>query len=128
MMCAFYRNLADRRIFKGLLCPLVLLLLLFSWQEEACARSAFSPRHSGMEPPGGPRPLENMPARSLGLSPDGGRGHTDAYGNRVENRPPPEAKSRKRLREGAYGSSVKEEKSSPLPDPGDTRSSPLWKF
>lgn len=127
-MYAFYRNLADRQIFKTFLYPLILLVLLFSWQTEAYGRSAFSPRHSGMEPPGGPRPLENMPARSLGQNPDGGRGYTDAYGNRLENRPPAEGKSHKRLRAGAYGSSMEKEKSRPLPDPDVEPASPLWKF
>ena len=128
MIYAFYRNLADRLICKSILYPFALFLLLSCWQTEAYGRSAFSPRHSGMEPPGGPRPLENMPARSLGQSPDGGRGYTDAYGNRIENPAPAEGKKYRRQRVGGSEPAEPGEKGRPLPDPGAMNDSPVWKF
>lgn len=72
--------------------------------------------------------MENMPTRSLGRSSDGGRGYTDAYGNRVENHPPAEDKGRKRLRKGGYGGAAETGKNHTLPDPDAKSSSPLWKF
>ncbi|MDE5832758.1 MAG: translation initiation factor IF-2, partial [Desulfovibrio sp.] len=44
------------------------------------AKSAYSPRHSGIEPPGGPRSLEAIPGRSPSRTAEGGMGYMDAYG------------------------------------------------
>lgn len=121
MIYAFCRNLADRPTFRSL--PLCLLMALALAPAAAYARSAFSPRHSGIEPPGGPRPLET-PMRSFGRTPDGGRGYTDAYGNRVDDSPPEEKKITRRRLERRE--SPAKESGRPLPDPAS--SAPLWKF
>ena len=56
---------------------------------SAWAASALSPRHSGLEPPGGPKPLEGLPAAGAQSgTTQGGMGYTDAYGNTVDDRPP----------------------------------------
>lgn len=128
MISAFYHNSADRLIYNGILYAFMLFLLLLSWQTEAYGRSALAPRHSGMEAPGEPRRLENMPGRSLGQNPDGGRGYIDAYGNRLENRPPAKAKGSGRPDSGASGPTAEKELNRPLPDPDAGSSSPLWKF
>lgn len=121
MIYAFCRNLADRPIFKSL--PLCLLMVLALAPAAIEARSAFSPRRSGIEPPGGPRPLET-PMRSFGRTPDGGRGYTDAYGNRVEDLPPEEKKITRRRLERQDNQAKASGR--PLPDPEN--SAPLWKF
>lgn len=94
----------------------------------AFGKSAFSPRHSGLEPPGEPRQSEIMPGRSPSRTPMGGMGYTDAYGNTLDDQPPPEKTVRKRLRPGANG--LREQPSPPaaLPDPDRADASPLWKF
>ena len=48
---------------------------------DAWAASALSPRHSGLEPPGGPKPMEGLPAMgNAGNTTERGMGYTDAYG------------------------------------------------
>lgn len=90
-------------------------------------RSAHSPRHSGMEPPGGPRTMEALPGQSPSRTPMGGMGYTDAYGNELGT-PREEAKTvRKRLRPGANSNQLPQDhKTLPIPSLQETR--PLWKF
>lgn len=94
---------------------------------EALAASAFSPRRSGLEPPGGPRPLEGLPAKSAGRTAEGGMGYTDAYGNTVDDLPREEKAPRQRPRPGAYGGPALQQDSRPLPDPHKSET-PAWSF
>lgn len=95
----------------------------------AWAASALSPRHSGLEPPGGPKPLEGLPAAGAQSgTTQGGGGYTDAYGNTVDDRPPEEKAPRQRPRPGAYGSYGSSADSRPLPDPTPRRETPAWSF
>lgn len=114
-----------RRLRRALPCvPLVLCLLSVNAAE---AGSVYSPRHSGLEPPGGPRSTETLPGgRSAGRTDDGGMGYTDAYGRRLENRPP-ERKVRNRPGPGAYGGYGRQEEAvRPLPDV--EKPEPAWNF
>ena len=71
---------------------------------DAWAASALSPRHSGLEPPGGPKPMEGLPAMgNAGNTTERGMGYTDAYGRPLKDYGPEEVKPRKRPRGGAYG-------------------------
>ncbi|WP_027719649.1 hypothetical protein [uncultured Desulfovibrio sp.] len=93
------------------------------------AASALSSRHSGLEPPGGPKPLEGLPPASApSRTTEGGMGYTDAYGNTIEDRPPEEKAPRKRLRSGAHGPYGSGEDSRPLPDPDAKPENPAWSF
>ncbi len=94
---------------------------------EAGARSAYSPRHTGMEPPGGPRRIEAMPGNSPSRTAEGGMGYIDAYGNTLEDRGPEEKKARRRPPPGAYGGYGAKETVRPLPEPR-LPGKPLWKF
>ena len=86
----------------GLLLGLVLLLSL-GGAVELLAAPLYSPRPSGTEPPGGPRPSDALPQPgNFGRTPEGGLGYTDAYGNTITNKPQ-EPVARKRLPGGAYG-------------------------
>ncbi|WP_297048108.1 translation initiation factor IF-2 [uncultured Desulfovibrio sp.] len=98
------------------------------WLAPALARSALSPRHSGMEPPGGPRPLESMPGNAPSRTAEGGMGYTDAYGNTLDERQPPEKAPRKRPRAGAYGGYGGKAEVPPLPDPAAENRPPVWTF
>ena len=70
---------------------------------DAWAASALSPRHSGLEPPGGPKPMEGLPAMgNAGNTTERGMGYTDAYGRPLKDYGPEEVKPRKRPRGGAY--------------------------
>lgn len=124
MTSAFYRNSEGRRIFKCALCAVILLLAALLPPPGAQGRSAFSPRRSGLEPPGGPRQMENIPSRSFGHTPMGGRGYIDAYGNSLDDQGPSEKKIIRRRLEprGHYA-----EEKPPPPEP-PARSAPLWKF
>ena len=95
---------------------------------DAWAASALSPRHSGLEPPGGPKPMEGLPAMgNAGNTTERGMGYTDAYGRVLEDRPPPEAKPRHRPGPGAYGGYGREAKPvRPLPEVQESR--PAWNF
>lgn len=87
------------------------------------AASAYSARRSGLEPPGGPRPLENVPGASVGRTPEGGMGYTDAYGNAVRGNDARADAPRRRppvVREAPPAER-------PLPDfPADR--TPVWNF
>lgn len=98
------------------------------WLTPVAARSAQSPRHSGLEPPGGPRQLESMPGQSPSRTAEGGMGYTDAYGNTLDDRPAAEKAPRKRPRAGAYGGYGQSAKARPLPDPAAQDSPPVWSF
>ena len=64
---------------------------------DAWAASALSPRHSGLEPPGGPKPMEGLPAMgNAGNTTERGMGYTDAYGRPLKDYGPEEVKPRKR--------------------------------
>ena len=93
------------------------------------ARSVYTPRDSGTEPPGGPRAPEGLPqSGSFGRTPEGGMGYTDAYGNTISN-VPPERKARRRLPQGAFGRYESRESSDrPLPDPMVRSAHPVWSF
>ncbi len=82
------------------------------------ARSVLSPRHSGIEPPDGPRetPLPGM------------MGHMDAYGNSLTDKMPEEKKPRHRPRPGAYGGAPKKDSQATLPDVPGENSKPVWNF
>ena len=99
---------------------LLILLIAFSLMAApAFGRSAFSPRHTGMEPPGGPKRLD-MSGRGLVRTPMGGMGYTDAYGNTIDDIVPEEKKVKRRP--------VKRQPAPvrPLPDPENSR--PVWSF
>lgn len=87
-----------------------------------------NPRHSGLEPPGGPRQLEAMPGNSPTRTAEGGMGYTDAYGNTLDDRQAPEKAQRQRPRAGAYGGYGKSAKARPLPDPDAQNAPPVWSF
>lgn len=97
--------------------------------DEALAASALSPRHSGLEPPGGPRPMEGLPAMgNAGNTAERGMGYTDAYGRPLQDLGPEEVKPRVRPRGGAYGSYGRRQ-GRPLPDPDAGRpGTPAWDF
>lgn len=110
-----------------LICLLFMALAYFAFALPAQARSAYSPRHSGLEPPGGPRPLEALPGNGAGNSLDGGMRRKDAYGNEIAPYEEREKTPRRRLRQGAYGGRGEPRQMEKLPDPvgGGT---PVWKF
>lgn len=118
------RRCARRLLAICLLCCAV----TFLWLAPALARSALSPRHSGMEPPGGPRALETMPGNAPSRTAEGGMGYTDAYGNTLDERQPPEKTPRKRPRAGAYGGYGGKAEVPPLPDPAAENQPPVWTF
>lgn len=87
---------------------------------DACGRSAFSPRHTGMDPPGGPRSMQEG-GRPVARTPMGGMGYTDAYGNAIDDVRPEEKKVKRRRAEPKDTPPPR-----PLPDPqGDN---PVWSF
>lgn len=87
-----------------------------------------SPRHTGMEPPGGPRTSDVMPGGGPTRTAEGGMGYTDAYGNTLDDVTPPEKEPRKRPRAGAYGGYGAAGQERPLPDPGASSGAPVWSF
>ena len=91
------------------------------------AASGYTPP-SGLDPPGGPKPLEGLPGKSAGRTAEGGMGYTDAYGNTIENRPQEDTPEHKRVRPGAYGPNAERNKryQRPLPDPQNQ--TPAWSF
>ena len=106
------------------------LLLAFAGAGEALAKSAYSPRHSGLDAPGGPRPLEALPSRGdrSGTMP-GNSGYTDAYGNTIDDVPPAEKPKARRPLPGAYGAyGNKSEYDRPLPNPAAAGSKPAWTY
>ena len=111
------------------------VLILLALSAALCAGAvlsdgfALSPRHSGLEPPGGSKPLEGLPAAGAQSgTTQGGGGYTDAYGNTVDDRQPEEKAPRQRPRPGAYGSYGSSADSRPLPDPTPRRETPAWSF
>lgn len=97
------------------------LLLCTILAGPVAAKSVLSPRHSGTEPPGGPRQME-MPTM-------GGMSHTDAYGYSLTDRPyqdPKKAKRQHRPRPGAYGGHRPRPPEAALPEVKDNKA--LWKF
>lgn len=113
---------------RALAAVLVCCAVSVLWLAPALARSALSPRHSGMEPPGGPRRLEAMPGNAPSRTAEGGMGYTDAYGNTLDERQPPEKTPRKRPRAGAYGGYGEKAEVPPLPDPAAENQPPVWTF
>lgn len=129
MTYAFSCSLAARfaRLALAVLFVCAPLALLASTGQECIARSALSPRHSGLEPPGGPRILDNIPGPAPGRTPMGAMGYTDAYGNELGPQQEEPAVPRKRLRPGANSNQArKDEKAARLPSLPDTK--PMWKF
>ena len=102
--------------------------LLGPWAGTAGARSALSPRHTGMEPPGGPRTSEVMPGTGPTRTAEGGMGYTDAYGNTLDDQQPAEKAARQRPRAGAYGGYGAPAAERPVPDPGTASGTPVWSF
>ena len=94
----------------------------------AQAKSAFSPRNSGLEPPGGPKPMEGLPGKDVSRTADGGMGYTDAYGNTITESQPEEKSPKRRPRPGAYGHRPAQEHDRPLPDPEQVDDTPVWNF
>lgn len=105
----------------------VLVLVLFC--TPVLANSAYSPRESGLEPPGGPQKNIGLPSvGSFGRTSEGGMGYTDAYGNTISGEMP-KPKEHKRLPQGAYGHYERDDVySRPLPDPAKGKQSPAWAF
>lgn len=101
----------------------LVLLACLAAPETASSRSAFSPRHSGMEAPGGPRQIDNMPMTGPSRTPEGGMGYTDAYGRTLTDKIPEERKQRRRP-----GGDAKKEPVAELPDFDPARQTPVWSF
>lgn len=110
------------------LIKLLLILTIALTTAPALAKSALSPRHSGIEPPDSPRPTNALPGSSPSRTAEGGMGYADAYGNTVrrDEAPEPPAKP-KRLRPGAFGVRDGDPADNRLPDPAADAGSP-WKF
>jgi hypothetical protein len=117
------------RVLRVLL-VLLLSILFLSAADAAQAASAYSPRHSGIEPPGGPKPLQRLPGNSSSSrTVQQGEGYTDAYGRTVDERQPEEEAPRQRPGAGAYGAyggNQEKQDTRPLPDPGVAP--PVWSF
>lgn len=113
---------------RALAASLLLCAVMALGASPALARSALSPRHSGLEPPGGPRTSDVMPGNGPTRTAEGGMGYTDAYGNTLDDVPPPEKEPRKRPRAGAYGGYGGKAEARPLPDPGGAGAPPVWSF
>lgn len=94
----------------------------------AWAKAASNARDSGLEPPGGPKPMEGLPGRNVSRTTEGGMGYTDAYGNTITDEPPEEKAPRRRPGPGAYGSRGVQEHDRPLPDPTPKDTTPAWSF
>lgn len=135
-MSVSWGSLPDMDILYGRHLPAVGVLFLGMalcpgfLPDAAFAASAYSPRHSGLEAPGGPKPLEALPSRGdrSGTTP-ANSGYTDAYGNTVGDIPPEERPKPKRPSPGAYGAyGKKSEYDQPLPDPSRRSSEPAWVY
>lgn len=110
-----------------LLCAFgVLGMLVFA--HPAHARSVYTPRDSGTEPPGGPRaPMALPQTGNFGRTPDGGMGYTDAYGNPLRYEEP-KPKPHKRPAHGAFAPKQEDPYARPLPDPMSSSKRPAWSF
>lgn len=101
------------------------------WAGNLFAASAYSPRHSGLEPPGGPKSVGVMPGGPSTRMDDNSLGHTDAYGRPVSPGQDPENIKKNRLLPGAYGSygnTGKNTDASYLPDMDAGKGNPVWSF
>ena len=94
----------------------------------AWAKSPSNARDPGIEPPGGPKPMEGLPGRNVSRTAEGGMGYTDAYGNTVTDSQPEEKPARRRPGPGAYGNRGMQEHDRPLPDPTPKDTTPAWSF
>lgn len=120
-------SVSPRRACLSVCLALVLPVLPLVGAERVEAGSAYNPRHSGLEPPGGPRGAEALPGQTAGRTDDGGMGYTDAYGRRLQNSPPPERASRNRPGPGAYGGYARDREAvRPLPEV--EKAKPAWNF
>lgn len=117
-----------RTVFRSVLPVLLLGLAVLSPATGDARPSAVSPR-TGLEAPGTPRRLQDVPAGST-TSQSGGvsgmKGRLDAYGRPIVPEEPKEKPRRKRLPAGAYGGYGQEADVPPLPDV--TPQTPAWKF
>ncbi|MBQ7608759.1 MAG: translation initiation factor IF-2 [Desulfovibrionaceae bacterium] len=107
----------------------LLLICLVLLPSLCFARSVYTPRDSGTEPPGGPRAPEAIPSSgSFGRTAEGGMGYVDAYGNTIDNRESPKP-PKKRLPRGAFGRPDRDAAryDRPLPDPARS-GPPAWSF
>ena len=95
---------------------------------SALAASAYSPRNSGMDPPGEPKRIEALPSKSAGRTAEGGMGYTDAYGNTIDDRQPEEKPERKRPLPGAYGPGAGQTERYERPLPNPQNQTPAWSF
>ena len=95
---------------------------------EAVAASAYSPRNSGMDPPGEPKRIESLPSKSAGRTAEGGMGYTDAYGNTIDDRQPEEKPARQRAHPGAYGPGAGQSDRYERPLPNPQNQTPAWSF
>ena len=85
--------------------------------------------HSGLEPPGGPKPLEGLPAAGAQSgTTQGGMGYTDAYGNTIDDRQPEEKPARQRPLPGAYGPGAGQSERYERPLPNPQNQTPAWSF
>ena len=128
-----------RRLPKALPLALVLFVLLAAaslfpgspqWlaAPSALAASAYSPRNSGMDPPGEPKRIEALPSKSAGRTAEGGMGYTDAYGNTIDDRQPEEKPARQRPLPGAYGPGAGKSGPNERPLPNPQNQTPAWSF
>ena len=128
-----------RRLPKALPFALVLFVLLAAaslvpgsppWfaAPSALAASAYSPRNSGMDPPGEPKRIEALPSKSAGRTAEGGMGYTDAYGNTIDDRQPEEKPARQRPLPGAYGPGAGKSGPNERPLPNPQNQTPAWSF
>lgn len=118
-------SLSRARLRACLVLALLALPLMPTGTAEA--GSAYNPRHSDLEPPGGPRASQIMPGQTGGRTDDGGMGHVDAYGRRLTDVPPPERKPRNRPGPGAYGGYDRDKEAvRPLPEVNAPK--PAWNF
>ena len=128
-----------RRLPKALPFALVLFVLLAAaslvpgspqWfaVPSALATSAYSPRNSGMDPPGEPKRIEALPSKSAGRTAEGGMGYTDAYGNTIDDRQPEEKPARQRPLPGAYGPGAGKSGPNERPLPNPQNQTPAWSF
>ena len=128
-----------RRLPKALPFALVLFVLLAAaslvpgspqWfaVPSALAASAYSPRNSGMDPPGEPKRIEALPSKSAGRTAEGGMGYTDAYGNTIDDRQPEEKPARQRPLPGAYGPGAGKSGPNERPLPNPQNQTPAWSF
>lgn len=130
-LCRGLGRVSAALLLLALLCAMASLLPAGSrWAavDPVQAASGYNPPSSGLDPPGGPKPLEGLPGKSAGRTAEGGMGYTDAYGNTIENHGPEEKPAHKRPRPGAYGANVEKNPryQRPLPDPQNQ--TPAWSF